>query len=157
VSTVPDRLYYRLLPDGAGWNICLSSPESGFLDQCVFDLPSDEELKRLTRAELGTMFAHHLAVGAAMGFKHGVIVGSLVHPNAVDPDLGRTRDMAADAGPERCAALYAKRPQELREDEQAGYGAPHYVDWTSQSHPLSESEALRVQALRRSPLQRPGP
>ena len=130
---VRDRLYYRRLGnDGEGWQLCLSSPESGFFQSIGFDPPSESELKAMSRETLGEMLIFQMAVGAAFGFRHGLVAASLKNVADIDPEAAWFRDEALKATPERRAESHAKR---RAEEDAPGSQWPTatIVDWTRSS------------------------
>jgi hypothetical protein len=130
---VKDRLYYRRFgTNEEGWVVCLSSPESGFLQQFAFELPPDEELKKMDRVELGELLAHHAAVGAAFGFRHGLTVGALSDIAQVDPDSAWLKDEALKTSAARRAEVHAKRRAE--EDTPGSEWPPvRFIEWWKNS------------------------
>lgn len=99
---VKDRIFFHLEPARESslmpgevvqesWIVSVSSPESGLLDRIRFEVPALDSIK--DQRELGRMFAAQLAVGAAMGFRNGVLAGSIGRIEDIDPDKARLKDL----------------------------------------------------------------
>lgn len=131
---VKNRIYYRQFgPNLAAWMLCASSPEHGFLQQIAFELPPDDQLKLMDRKMLGELFAHIAAVGAVLGFRHGLVVGAVTPDiSQVDPQSVWFKDETVKLGPECCAESHARRRAE-EDGPESQWPPATFIDHTASS------------------------